>query len=143
MEADAVVIGAGIHGCAVALRLAQAGRRVVVLERSIPGAEASSAAAGILSPAVEAAPGPFLDLCLLSRALAIAAAGAGARFITGLVRGIALENGRAAGVEHESGRIAAEAVVVAAGSWSGLLEGSGLPAGAVRPVRGQMAVVET
>ena len=42
---------------------AQAGREVVVLERSIPGAEASSAAGGILSPGVEAEPGPFHDLC--------------------------------------------------------------------------------
>ena len=45
MSSDIVVIGAGIHGCATALRLAQAGARVTVLERSVPGAEASSAAA--------------------------------------------------------------------------------------------------
>ena len=58
-----VVVGAGLQGCGVALRLAQAGRHVVVLERSIPGAEASSAAGGILSPGVEAEPGPFHELC--------------------------------------------------------------------------------
>ncbi len=40
-------------GCSVAYRLAKDGARVTVLERSIPGAEASSAAAGILGPAVE------------------------------------------------------------------------------------------
>ena len=41
---------------------------VTVLERSIPGAEASSAAAGMLAPQFEASgPGPMLDLCLLSR----------------------------------------------------------------------------
>lgn len=40
-------------GCSVAYRLAKDGARVLVLERSIPGAEASSAAAGILGPSVE------------------------------------------------------------------------------------------
>src|SRR5512137_1655665 len=63
MRSHVVVVGAGLQGCGVALRLAQAGRDVVVLERSIPGAEASSAAGGILSPGVEAEPGPFHDLC--------------------------------------------------------------------------------
>ena len=63
MKADVVVIGAGVQGCAVAWRLAQAGQDVLVLERAIPGAEASSAAGGILSPGVEALePGPFYSL---------------------------------------------------------------------------------
>ena len=63
MKADVVVIGAGVQGCAVAWRLARAGRSVLVLERAIPGAEASSAAGGILSPGVEALePGPFYAL---------------------------------------------------------------------------------
>ncbi len=57
-------------GCGIALRLRQAGVQVTVLERSIPGAEASSAAAGILAPQMESeGPGPFLELCLRSRAL--------------------------------------------------------------------------
>lgn len=233
MNSDIVVIGAGIHGCATALRLAQAGARVTVLERSVPGAEASSAAGGILSPGVEAqhggpllalaqdsmrrwprlveeleaatgidlsfrangtlrivfsaaeaeawradlprlvalgvaaewldgpglralepelAPGAeggflfrgeaSLDPKPLLRALALAAAGAGARFVTGQVRRIAIEQGRVAGVDHDSGRIPAGAVLLAAGAWAGLVEGSGLPAGAVRPVRGQMVVLE-
>ena len=41
-------------GCSVAWKLADAGLKVLVLERSVPGAEASSAAAGILGPAAEA-----------------------------------------------------------------------------------------
>src|SRR2546421_2686685 len=67
MRVDVAVIGAGIQGSSVALRLAQAGAKVAVLERGIPGAEASSAAGGILSPGVEAVePGPFYALCRAS-----------------------------------------------------------------------------
>src|SRR5271165_1704948 len=40
-------------GCATALLLAERGAEVVVLERAVPGAEASSAAAGILGAQVE------------------------------------------------------------------------------------------
>jgi len=234
MRADVVVIGAGVQGSAVAWRLAQAGRDVVVLERSIPGAEASSAAGGILSPGVEALePGPFyhlgraslarypafakelelatgvalgyrgggtlevafdddhaqllagragkieaaglpvtvlddaevrrlepglspqargalwfdeeasLDPRQLGRALSIAAQRAGARFLTGQVRRIRHAGGAVTGVDHESGPIDAPAVVLAAGAWSLQVEGHGLPPGAVRPVRGQMAVLDT
>ena len=54
----------------MAWRLAQRGVRVTVIERGIPGAEASSAAAGMLAPQMEAAgPGPMLDMGLRSRAL--------------------------------------------------------------------------
>jgi glycine oxidase len=234
MTPDFVVIGAGIHGCATALRLAQAGAHVVVLERSVPGAEASSAAGGILSPGVEAHHGGALlalaqdslrrwpdfaaeltsatgidlawraagtlrvafdaeqeaagraDLPRLAglgidsawleaaelralepaiaaaahggllfqgeavvdpkpllRALAAAATTAGVRFVTGEVQRIAIENGRVAGVDRASGRLTAGAVLLAAGAWAGLVEGCGLPVGAVRPVRGQMVVLAT
>jgi len=234
MRHDVVVIGAGVQGCAVALRLAQAGKDVLVLERSIPGAEASSAAGGILSPGVEAVePGPFYALCraslaryaalarelealaelpvgfrgggtlevaldddharllagraerllrhgmpaevldgdavhrlepgvsrqargalffpdeasvdprLLSRALYLAAHAAGARFRTGQVLRVVQEGGRAVAVEHEAGRLDADAIVLAAGAWSALVAGSGLPRGAVRPVRGQIALLDT
>ena len=234
MRADVVVVGAGVQGCGVALRLAQAGRSVIVLEKSIPGAEASSAAGGILSPGVEAEhPGPFYELCraslaryepfareverltgipvgfrgggtlevaldpehaeimaaraailekhslpvevlddlevrrlepgispqargalyfrdegsldprLFGRALAIAAMKAGARFLTGTVQRIRSDGGRASGVDHESGRIDADAVVLAAGSWSLLVEGHALPERSVRPIRGQVALLDT
>jgi glycine oxidase len=53
-KADAVVIGAGVIGCAVAWRLGQAGMRVVVVERGRVGAEASHAAGGMLAPLAEA-----------------------------------------------------------------------------------------
>ena len=67
---DVAIIGGGIMGSAVAFRLAQRGVGVTVVERGIPGAEASSAAAGILGPQMEAeGPGPLLDLGLASRAL--------------------------------------------------------------------------
>ena len=48
---DAVVIGAGLVGSAIALRLAQGGLRVALLEKNVPGREASWAGAGMLSPA--------------------------------------------------------------------------------------------
>jgi glycine oxidase len=234
MRADVVVVGAGVQGSSVALRLAQAGREVTVLERAVPGAEASSAAGGILSPGVEAVePGAFYALCrasleryaafagevealsgmsigyralgtleialdddharilaaraekllrhrlpvevlddaavrrlepaispeargalffpdeasldprLLGRAVYVAAARAGATFVQGQVRRIVVEGERVAGVEHERGRIEARDVVLAAGAWSLLVEGHGLPAGAVRPVRGQIAALDT
>src|SRR5262245_27111306 len=56
-------------GCAVGLRLARAGLRPLVLERSIPGAEASSAAAGILAAQHDARPGPLFERGLRSRDL--------------------------------------------------------------------------
>lgn len=48
-----VVVGGGLHGCAVAWELARRGADVTMVERGVPGAEASTAAAGILSPTVE------------------------------------------------------------------------------------------
>src|SRR6478609_1886235 len=138
---DVAVIGGGIMGCAVALRLAQRGVGVTVVERGIPGAEASSAAAGILGPQMEAdGPGPLLELGLasrardpalgpairaalvfpddgqvnareLARAFSQAAAAAGARFLTGRY---------------------VRRVVVEGGAATGVeLDGETLPAGAV------------
>jgi glycine oxidase len=232
---DVLIIGGGIMGCAVALRLAQRGLAVTVIERGIPGAEASSAAAGILGPQMEAAgPGALLDFALASRALypaladelraatgidvgfdrsgvlavavdeaserelaarrawqvarglevealtgdeararepalapgvraalrfpddgqvnarelarafSQAAATAGARFLTGrYVRRVVVTGGAVTGVELDGEVLPAGAVVVAAGSWSGLVEGAGVPSTVVRPARGQLVSIET
>jgi glycine oxidase len=47
------IVGGGVMGCATALALAQRGAEAIVLERAVPGAEASSAAAGILGAQAE------------------------------------------------------------------------------------------
>ncbi len=52
-QAEVVVIGAGLAGLGVAWRLAQRGRRVVVLEAGAVGRGASHAAAGMLAPSAE------------------------------------------------------------------------------------------
>jgi glycine oxidase len=232
---DVAIVGGGVMGCAVALRLAQRGIAVTVIERGIPGAEASSAAAGMLAPQMEAdGPGPMLELGLRSRALypslaaelqaatgidigyvksgvlavalteaedralaarqiwqiargmrvealtgaaararepelgqearaallfvddaqvnpralarafSQAAAAAGARFLEGrYVRGVRIEAGAVTGVDLDGDSLAAGTVVVAAGSWSGLVEGSGVPPSVVRPARGQLVAIET
>lgn len=70
IRAEITIIGGGVMGSALARELARSGRDVLVLEKAVPGAEASSAAAGILGAQAEAeGPGPFLDLCLKSREL--------------------------------------------------------------------------
>jgi len=231
---DVVVVGGGVVGCAVALRLAKAGALCTVVERSVPGAEASSAAAGILAPQAEAeGPGPFLSLCLrsrslypgfveeveglsgvrvgyrptgvlhlafneasrgrlrarvaaqrdaglsaefldadtvlrlepasnpailgaahfpedasvdnrlLMRALSMAAARAGVRVVTGHVRSLLEVGGRARGVDVDGERLEADAVVVAAGAWTGLVPGTGLSPRHVRPARGQMVMLRS
>ena len=228
---DVVIVGGGIMGCASAWELAQKGLSVTVLERSVPGAEASSAAAGIIGAQAEAhAAGPMTTLSLLSRsryprwqkalyastsidvgyresgllrvgfdrgsvdklaaaarwqkrqklgveklgarqlhalepglgprvaggvnypgdgrvdprlllrALHIAAQRAGVDFRSGAyVRRVVEKNGRAQGVALEDGsEVRAGHVVVAAGSWTTLVEGVRLRSGAVRPARGQI-----
>ena len=234
-SSDVAIVGGGIMGSAIALRLAQRGLRVTVIERGIPGAEASSAAAGILGPQMEAeGPGPLLDLGLRSRALypalaselheatgidvgyvksgvlavaltqaeevelaarrtwqtarglrveplsgaaahelepalgpevraairfvdaaqvsardlarafSQAAAAAGARFLPGrYVRRVVIAGGAATGVELDGEVLSAGVVIVAAGSWSALVDGGGIPAQVVRPARGQLVSIET
>jgi glycine oxidase len=65
---DVIVIGAGIVGLSAAREVAQHGGRVVVVERRRVGAEASSAAAGMLAPQIHAeGRTPLLDLSLRAR----------------------------------------------------------------------------
>jgi glycine oxidase len=66
---DAIVIGGGIIGSSIALRLAQAGLHVSVFDRGRAGREASSAAAGMIAPQGERmASAEFDDLCRMSHA---------------------------------------------------------------------------
>ena len=234
--ADVILVGGGVMGCACALALAAENASVLVLERSVPGAEASSAAAGILGAQSEShQPGPFFQLAersrasyegwtsrlrevtgidvgyrrsgvlhvvfddpareklaadtawqveaglelemldaagiaelepsvsamasfgvhfardgrvdppLLLKALHIAAARAGVRFQTGTyVRSLDVVEGAVRGVVLEDGtRVASPNVVLAAGSWSTLVLGTPLDAGAVLPARGQIVELET
>ena len=67
---EILVLGGGIIGCALAEELARRGRRVTVVERGRIGAEASSAAAGILSSRMDVpSPGPMFDFCQAARRL--------------------------------------------------------------------------
>jgi len=67
-KADVIILGGGIIGCALAEELARHGQRVVVVERGRVGAEASSAAAGILSAQMDLSqPGPAFELCQAAR----------------------------------------------------------------------------
>ena len=68
---DAVIVGGGVIGLAVAWRASRRGLRVRVLERERPGAGASGVAAGMLAPIGEASWGeePVLELGLASAAV--------------------------------------------------------------------------
>jgi glycine oxidase len=67
---DVVVVGGGLIGCAIALRLARRNLRVTVFERGEPGCEASSAGAGMIAPQGETLnPDLFYNLCAASRDL--------------------------------------------------------------------------
>jgi glycine oxidase len=69
-SAAALIVGGGLVGALIGLRLAESGFAVRVLDRGAPGGGASSAAAGILAAQSEAtAPGAALDLGLEGRAL--------------------------------------------------------------------------
>jgi glycine oxidase len=76
-------------------------------------------------------------------ALRAAAARAGVRFRAGSeVRRVIARGGRARAVELADGAtVEGDAVVLAAGSWTSLVEGASLAPDAVRPARGQMVEV--
>ena len=229
------IIGAGVMGCATAFELSRRGvRDIVVLERAVPGAEASSAAAGMLAAQVEAKDDAertsfvrareayaawadelretvgvdigyrrsgVLDLAAttdelrrlearvdgdraaglraelldvaaaraieggltseiagaawfpdeaqvdppqLLRALVVATARAGVTVKSGAtVSGVIEEGGRCVGVALDSREVLrADAVVLAAGSWSSLVPGVPSTLPKVRPVRGQLVMLE-
>jgi glycine oxidase len=65
---DCVVIGGGIVGAATARALAARGSRILLLDRAMPGSEASGAAAGMLAPQIEVlADDPILPLAIAAR----------------------------------------------------------------------------
>jgi glycine oxidase len=229
------VIGGGVMGCTTALALAARGVDVTVLERAVPGAEASSAAAGILGAQVEldgsgdqlalfvrarqawsewapslrdasgidvgyrvsgvlrlarteretvdvaaevawqtgrglraslldgaaaraiepeitkdalaAAHFPDdaqVDPLALLRALVVALARADRVTVRSgtTVRALLIERDRCQGVALEDGDLRADATVLAAGSWSSLVPGVPSSVATVRPVRGQMVLLE-
>ena len=74
----------------------------------------------------------------------MAAERAGVRFRTGeVVRGVVHQGGRVRGVALEGGLLEARTVVVAAGSWTSLIDGVPLAREVVYPVRGQLVATVT
>ena len=71
MHPEVLIIGGGVIGLSIARELHKQGlRRITLVEKGVCGEEASSAAAGMLSPQVEAdEPSAFFDLCCASRDL--------------------------------------------------------------------------
>lgn len=66
-NSEVVILGGGVIGCSIAYHLRKAGVEVLVVEKQEVAAEASSAAAGLLSPFGSlTGPGPFTDLVLAS-----------------------------------------------------------------------------
>ncbi len=235
MKPDVLIVGAGVMGCACAHRLLEAGLQVTLLERALPGAESSAAAAGILGAQSEvSAAGPFFELCLasrqlfpeyvreleaisgiaigyetsgvlevamdpaegrlavgrvewmldrglrvevldrkdaltlepalspnmvganyypddhqldperLARALATSVSRLGGRFVNGVqVLGLAVEGGRAVGVETDTERLTAGAVLLAGGAWSTRIQGLPGVRTSLRPVAGQIVQLES
>ncbi len=63
---DVIIVGAGIIGVSLALELRERGATVLVLDRGEPGAEASSAAAGMLAASDPETPPALRPLALES-----------------------------------------------------------------------------
>ena len=69
-KADIIIVGGGIIGSAIALRLSRTGANVIVIDRGQPCSEASGAAAGMIAPQGEVIePEGFSNLCMASRDL--------------------------------------------------------------------------
>ncbi|HWZ18512.1 MAG TPA: glycine oxidase ThiO [Ktedonobacteraceae bacterium] len=67
---DVIIVGGGVIGCAIAYHLSKSGIDVAVFDRGEIGADASSAATGLLAPLGPlSGPGPYADLLLSSFAL--------------------------------------------------------------------------
>jgi glycine oxidase len=84
-----------------------------------------------------------VDNLLVVRALTQAVARAGIPIVGAHARRLQHDGTRVTGVELDGATRQAAHVVLACGSWSALVEGTGLPARAVAPVRGQMIELET
>ena len=68
MDGDVIIVGGGIVGLSAARALAATGAKTVVIERARVGAEASTAAAGMVAPQAETAEdSPLLELALRGR----------------------------------------------------------------------------
>ena len=66
---DVIIAGGGVIGASIAWRLARHNRRVLLLDAAKIGSEASSAAAGMLTPGGEFdQPSPLLDFAIGSLA---------------------------------------------------------------------------
>jgi glycine oxidase len=81
-----------------------------------------------------------IDPPALLAALRVAVERAGAKFSNSAeARRVIVRGGRACGLELATGEVVeADAVVIAAGSWSSLVEGAALPLDGVQPARGEI-----